>query len=136
MREERLLERPGVIERELRRRETQDVNRRVVSIPRHFERILNTRQRNVPIADDFGMLDYTNIKMFGSESALEIEGTIRHIVTKYELRLVRTWVSFTPQDDDVLALRFSISARLAADESVPVELVSIVRDDGRISITA
>lgn len=136
MREERLLERLGVIEREPRRRETQDVNRQVVSILRHLERILNTRQGNVPIADDFGMPDYTNIKMFGSESAREIEGTIRHIVTKYEPRLMRARVSFTPQEDDVLALRFSISARLAADESVPVELVSIVRDDGRISITA
>ncbi len=75
MREERLLERLGGIEREPRRRETQDVNRQVVSIPRHLERILNTRRGNVPIADDFGMPDYTNIKMFGSESALEIGGT-------------------------------------------------------------
>ena len=76
MREERLLERLGVIEREPRRWETQDVNRQVVSVPLHLERILKTRQGNVPIADDFGMPDYTNIKMFGSGSAREIGGTM------------------------------------------------------------
>ncbi len=134
MREERLLERIRAIEREPDRRETGDVNRQVVSILRHLEGILNTRQGNVPIAPDYGMPDFTNVKMFGSGSAREIEGSIRQIVGKYEPRLVKLKVAFTPQEDDLLALRFRISARLAVDESVPVEFSTVIRDDGRISV--
>ncbi|MFP4349778.1 MAG: type VI secretion system baseplate subunit TssE [Thermodesulfobacteriota bacterium] len=135
MREERLLERLSSVEREPDRRETGDVNRQIFSILRHLERILNTRQGNVPIAPDFGMPDFTNIKMFGSESARDIEKTIQQIIERYEPRLVRTRCVFAPQEEDVLALRFKISARLAQDKTIPVEFNTIVKDDGKISIT-
>ncbi len=135
MREERLLERFRAIEKEPQRRETMDPNRQILSILRHMECILNTRQGSVIIAPDFGMPDFTNLKMFGDESAREIEQTIRDIITKYEPRLVQPRVGFTPQEEDLLALRFSISAKLAIDENIPVVFNTIVRDDGKIQVT-
>jgi hypothetical protein len=44
-------------------------------------------------------------------------------------------VSFTPQEEDLLALRFSILAKLAIDENIPVVFNTIVRDDGKIQVT-
>ena len=60
MREHRLLNRIRLINRNPSRRVTEDPKEMIRSIQDHLQRILNTRQGSAPIAEDFGVPDFTN----------------------------------------------------------------------------
>ena len=137
MREERLLERLLVIEKNPERRETQDTGRLVDSILDHLRRILNTRQGSVLIAEDYGMPDINHLTdAFGAVSAQEIERSIKQGIQKYEPRLVGVGVNFTAQSEGALSLNLKITARLAADETIPVEFTVVIGADGKIGISS
>jgi type VI secretion system protein len=59
--QDRLLERISRIERDPSGRDALPVAWEVRSITRHLQRLLNTRQGGVPIAEDYGIPDFTNI---------------------------------------------------------------------------
>ena len=135
MREERLLERISTWEREPRRREREDVKRITDSILYHLQRILNTKQGNVPIAEDYGVPDFTDLFHSYPESVRDLEKSIRQTIQKYEPRLRGVRVSFIPQEEDILSLRFQIVAQLAtAERKNSVLFETIVDSDGKISV--
>jgi type VI secretion system protein len=135
MREERLLERLRIWDREPERRAKNDPKKIVDSVIRHLQRILNTRQGNVPIAEDYGVPDFTDFLHSYPESLREIEKTIRQTIQKYEPRLRAVRVNFIPQDDDVLSLRFQIMAKLSVDEGkTPVFIETLVDSEGKVNI--
>jgi type VI secretion system protein len=136
MREERLLERLRIWDREPERRAKNDPKKIVDSVIRHLQKILNTRQGNVPIAEDYGVPDFTDFLHSYPESLREIEKAIRQTIQKYEPRLRAVRVHFIPQDDDVLSLRFQIMARLAIDEGkTPVFIETLVDSEGKVNIS-
>ena len=136
MEDERLLERLRAVEKNPNRREGRDNGRLIQSVLNHMERILNTRQGNVPIAEDYGVPDFTNLPGSSpSESTHEIERTIRQIIQKYEHRLTGVRVSFMPQEDDILSLRFRITAKLAVEEDIPLTFNTVIGADGKINVT-
>ena len=61
MGEIRLLQRLRSIAADPARRAKHDVNRVTDSVLEHLQRILNTRQGNVPLADDYGVPDFTDL---------------------------------------------------------------------------
>ncbi|MGA1874892.1 MAG: type VI secretion system baseplate subunit TssE [bacterium] len=135
MREERLLERLRIWDREPERRSKNDPKRIVDSVIRHLQRILNTRQGNVPIAEDYGVPDFTDFLHSYPESLREIEKAIRQTIQKYEPRLRAVRVNFIPQEDDVLSLRFQIMARLSIDEGkTSVFIETLVDSEGKVKI--
>ena len=135
MREDRLLDRVRRLEKDPTRSSGQDTRRVVDSILSHLQRILNTRQGSVQIADDFGIPDFTGLLHSIPESLRDIERAIRTVIQKYEPRLRAVRVSFIPNEDDALSLRFQIVARLATgDENNPVIFESMVDSDGKIRI--
>jgi type VI secretion system protein len=134
MREERLLERLRTWEREPTRRSREDTRRIVDSVLRHLQRILNTKQGNVPIAEDYGVPDFTDLLYSYPESVKEIERTIRLAIQKYEPRLKAVRVSFTPQEEDLLSLRFQIAARLSGESKAQVFFETVVDSDGKITL--
>jgi type VI secretion system protein len=134
MREERLLERIQTWEREPARRGKEDPRRIVDSVLRHLQRILNTKQGNVPIAEDYGVPDFSDFLNALPGSVREIEKTIRLAIQKYEPRLSAVRVSFIPQEEDPLSLRFQIFARLAAEAKTQVFFETVVDSDGKIDI--
>jgi type VI secretion system protein len=135
MREERLLERLRIWDREPERRAKNDPKKIVDSVIRHLQKILNTRQGNVPIAEDYGVPDFTDFLHSYPESLREIEKAIRQTIQKYEPRLRAVRVHFIPQDDDVLSLRFQIMAKLAVDEGkTPVFIETLVDSEGKVNI--
>jgi type VI secretion system protein len=135
MREERLLERIRSWEKGPDRREREDPKRIIDSVLRHLQRILNTRRGSVPIAEDYGLPDFTDLLHTYPESIREIERSIRQIIQKYEPRLKAIRVSFIPQDEDIFSVSFQIDARLATeDEKIPVFFESLIGTDGRIRI--
>lgn len=135
MREERLLERISTWKREPGRREREDARRITDSILYHLQRILNTKRGNVPIAEDYGVPDFTDLFHSYPESLRDLEKSIRQTIQKYEPRLTAVRVSFIPQEEDLLSLRFQIVAKLAtAERKNSVLFETIVDADGKVSV--
>lgn len=135
MREERLLERIRSWENEPSRRSRDDFRRQVKSVLAHLQRILNTRQGNVPISDTYGIPDLLEFMTSYPESVTGIEKTIREAIAQYEPRLSDVQVVFVPQDEDILCLRFQIQARLSAGTERSILIETVVDSDGKINLT-
>ena len=89
----------------------------------------------MPIAEDYGVPDFTDLLHSYPESIREVERSIRQIIQKYEPRLKAVRVSFIPQDEDIFSVGFQIVARLATeDEKIPVFFESLMGTDGRIKV--
>jgi len=101
----------------------------------HLQRILNTRQGNVPIADDYGVPDFTTLLEGYPDSLRGFERSIRETIQKYEPRLTAVRVRFTPDEEDPQSIRFQILGKLAAgDHKDPVHFESSIGPDGKIRI--
>ena len=101
----------------------------------HLQRILNTRQGNVPIAEDYGIPDFTELLYSYPDSVRDMEKSIRQTIQKYEPRLTAVRVSFTPQEEYTLSLRFHIVAKLATTEKRnQVVFETIVDTEGKVTI--
>lgn len=134
MREERLLERLRTFEKDPIRRSREDPRRVSVSVLRHLRRLLNTKEGNVPIAEDYGVPDFTDFLHSYPDSVREMERTLRLVIQKYEPRLKAVRVSFIPQDESALSLSFQITARLSTEEKTQVFFETRVGSDGKIEV--
>lgn len=134
MREERLLERIRLWKKEPMRRGKEEPRRVIDSVLRHLRRILNTKQGNVLIAEDYGVPDFSDFLNALPDSIRDIERNIRTAIQKYEPRLTGVRVNFIPQEEDPLSLRFQILARLAMDAKTQVSIETIVDADGQVEI--
>lgn len=105
------------------------------SVQEHLQRILNTRQGNVPIAEDYGIPDFTDMMSGFYESKQSVERSIRNTIMKYEPRLQGVRVAFIEQEEDKLTLRFQISAQLALKgHKDPVMFESVLDAGGHIQV--
>jgi type VI secretion system protein len=135
MREERLIERIRLREKQPDRSTTEDPKKIISSVLRHLQKVLNTRQGGVQIAEDFGMPDLTDYMRGYPASLRDVEKSLRQTIIKYEPRLKSVRVKFVPQEEDVLSINFQIVARLAGDyPDQPVVFESQMGPDGKISI--
>lgn len=132
---ERLLERLRSRSREGPGERVKDKQRLTQSILRHLHRILNTRWGCVPIAEDYGLPDFTDLAYTVPDSLKEIERAIKQIILKYEPRLETVRLSFVPQDEDMLVLHFQIVGKAYQEEErIPVTFDCMVDSDGKIMI--
>jgi type VI secretion system protein len=135
MREYRLLDRIRFMDKNPSRRVTEDPKQMIHSIQEHLQRILNTHMGSVPIADDFGVPDFTNFMSAFPDSQRGIQRSLRQTIQKYEPRLQGVRVGFFPREDDPLSISFHITARLVLESHKdPVSFESLVDSDGRIRI--
>ena len=89
----------------------------------------------MPIAEDYGVPDFTDFLQAYPDSVREFEKAIRQTIQKYEPRLTGVRVRLGPRDDDLLSLRFEVDAQLATEqEKVPVFFESTVDADGKFSV--
>ncbi len=122
-------------EKEPDRRSREDSGRIIDSVMTHLQRILNTRQGSVQIADDFGLPDFTDLIDNYPESIMDLERSIRRMVQKYEPRLTSIQVNFIPQEDEKLSLDFQITAELrAGDATLPVRFDSQMESSGKVNV--
>ena len=137
MQEERLLERLQSTEKNPDTRIEKDLTRKVNSIIRHLQNLLNTHQGSVLIADDYGIPDIINTHGESiTEMTRRIELTLQDVITKYEPRLAKVKVQLISQNDDVLSLRFKLEAVLITENSAPVVLETVVSTDGKVNVTS
>lgn len=117
------------------RRVTEDPKQMIRSIQEHLQRILNTRTGSAPIAEDFGVPDFTNFMSAFPDSQKGLERSLRQTIQKYEPRLQGVRVSFFPREDDPLSISFQITARLVMeDHKDSISFESTVDSDGHIKI--
>jgi type VI secretion system protein len=138
MYEERLTQRIRNLERRGAGKGTGDVSQVVNSIINHLQRVLNTRQGSVPIADDYGMPDFTNYQGLGlTEEAKDIADIIKSMILKYEPRLGGAQVTYEPDKDDMLSLRFKLQTEIVhvRDERIVVELETVISSEGKVRVT-
>ncbi len=136
MQDERLLERLQTMERSPDSRTERNFSRLVDSIIHHLQRMLNTHQGSVPIADDYGIPDITNAPGEGFlETTRRIELTLQQVIMKYEPRLTGIKMSLISDSADVLALRFKMEAVLMEDRATPVVFETVVSSDGKVNVS-
>ena len=139
MSDESLLERIRRLESEPEGSETQIVSRRSRSVLNHLQRMLNTRQGSVPIAQDYGLPDLTN---FPEESlqgtAKNIERALSQVLMKYEPRLAKVRIQFETKAGQNLILRFRLEAEMIdprePGKSIPIAFETLVSPGGMISV--
>lgn len=137
MREHRLLQRIRLNAKRPGRRSGEDPRQMIHSVQEHLQRILNTRQGNVVIAEDYGIPDFTNFMSGYEETQRSLERSIRQTIQKYEPRLQGVRVTFAAEKDrtDKLTLNFQIQARLVLPghkEAVMFE--SVVDSGGKVNV--
>ena len=136
MREKRLLERLRASEADPDWRGETDPKIAISSVLDHLGKILNTRQGSAPIAEDYGVPDFTSIaSSFGTDSLPEIEDAISKVITKYEPRLVGVKVHFEPRPDKPFMIAFKLMARVRVEgREMPVVFETVLNPDGHITV--
>lgn len=135
MREYRLLDRIRLVDKNPNRRVSEDPKQMIHSVQEHLQRILNTRQGSTPIAEDFGVPDFTNFMSAFPDSKRGVERSLRQTIQKFEPRLQGVRVGFHPQEDDPMSISFQISARLVLEgHKDPVSFESQVDSSGHIKV--
>ena len=136
MREKRLLERLRSIEADPDWRGETDPKIAISSVLDHLGKILNTRQGSAPIAEDYGVPDFSSIaSSFGTDSLPEIEDAISKVITKYEPRLVGVKVHFEPRPDKPFMIAFKLMARVRVEgREMPVVFETVLNPDGHITV--
>lgn len=135
MGKDRLLERIRARNKDPRTRRKEGPKEVIDSVLHHLQQILNTRQGSVPIAEDFGIPDLTELQLGYPDSLRLFERAIRQTIQKFEPRLSSLRVRFVPDEEDPLSLRFQILGKLQSEGyKDPVRFESTVGSDGKIII--
>ncbi|MCK4696439.1 MAG: type VI secretion system baseplate subunit TssE [Candidatus Cloacimonetes bacterium] len=132
---ERLFERIRHLEKNPEYRGERNFSIGLRSIISHLQKLLNTRQGNAQIAEDYGIPDITNFPQNTlSETSQTIELLFEKAIQKYEPRLKDIKVSFEPVEGDILNLRFKLEGFIADEELTPVEFETVISTDGWVNI--
>ncbi len=133
--EERLLERIGNLEAPVEDGDQTAASRALASVIRHLQKMLNTRQGNVSIAEDYGMPDFTNYPNESiSDTCRRMTAVLRDFIEKYEPRLGNVHISFEPGENSALSLRFKLEGVLVREDKMPVMLESVFDSSGKVIV--
>lgn len=135
--EEALLERIRHLEKMPAVRGTRDISLGVHSVMNHLQKMLNTRQGSVPIADDYGMPDMTNFPGEDLTAAAdELQQVIQKVIQKYEPRLGKVDILFEPRAGETSLLRFKLEGAISNDRdgALPIVLETVVTAEGMVRI--
>lgn len=137
MKELRLLERIALSDKEIGRTHATSTHQLIQSILNHLTCILNTRQGSVPIDENFGVPDFTNLAgSVISGTTREIIDNIEKMIESYEPRLKKPLVKLVEDEKSLLSLTFSINGFIKVDnQDIPIKLSSKVLASGRINIS-
>ena len=104
----------------------------IESILGNLRAILNTRVGDSPAADEFGIVDLSDLVHNFPDAAQIMQRSIRNAVAKYEPRLRGVRVRMVPSEDP-LRLVFEVSARLDKRKGT-VRVLTEVESSGRVRV--
>lgn len=121
----------GTVERTMH----EDTNALVRSVLRNLQHILNTRQGSSEAHLDLGIPAPSDIAHNFPEAISMMQRIIRECVEKYEPRLTNINVTHVESADDVLTLRFQVTARIATSKNqIFVSFDTLVDHTGHINL--
>lgn len=131
---ERLLERIGFLGANDEVRQMSRFERVASSVRSHLTRLLRTRRKSVPISEDFGVPDLSNVAgSFESGSSLEIVRSVLETVARYEPRLLSPRVRVLETTTELGSLRLEISGEIPLNGQIwPIQFPVLVRASGEI----
>ena len=86
----------------------------VESIIEHLRDLLNTRQGEAVTVPDFGVVDFTDLVHNFPDAIQLLQRSIRATILQYEPRLKNVVVQHVRDENDLLVLKFQISAQVAS----------------------
>jgi type VI secretion system protein len=105
------------------------------SILQHLQLMLNTWHGNTQIQEDYGIGHLSDLLHSFPGGLQEMEASIRATIEKYEPRLKGVRVRFGANPDNLLELRFEITAQLATgDAHEAVWFETIIDSGGHLKI--
>lgn len=105
------------------------------SILRNMNRILNSRAGQFPAQPDYGIPSPSEIAHAYPDSVKVVQRRMRECIEKYEPRLKDVQVTQIESDEQKLALRFQIAARLATTtEQRQVKFDTVIEASGHIEM--
>lgn len=135
MAEKTLLERIDDGDAETERRSQVDAQAAVDSVIAHLGRLLNVRQGSVATLPDYGMPDFNDLAHHDGRVVNPLRAAIAEVISRYEPRLTRLSVTYVPDEDNVLDLRFRITATLVLGGGrAPVTFDTLIGEKGQVQV--
>lgn len=105
------------------------------SVLSHLDKIMNTREGSCAANPDYGLPDFNDLVHRFPDAIYELRRAIKRCIEKFEPRLTRVKVSYAPDDNNPIHLRFEITANLVIDGQISHVLYETTLDsDGRARI--
>ena len=114
--------------------ETEDI---VQSVTNHLSRILNTRQGNTVLDQNFGMPDFSALGATFTTSELpHIEKELSAFIAHCEPRLRHVHLRHAPDTEQPLQLTFLLDAELILENrTIPIHWTTCVEPSGHVVIS-
>ncbi|HJZ87854.1 MAG TPA: type VI secretion system baseplate subunit TssE [Polyangia bacterium] len=105
------------------------------SVLSHLYRMLNTQRGSALAAPDYGVPEFSEVIHNFPDAIMDLQRAMKACIERYEPRLRDVSIKYTPVEDDLLILRFEITARLALeDSSRPVWFETTIDSSGKASV--
>ena len=111
-----LLERLADPRAEAQRTTRLDTEALADSVLHHLYRLLNTRQGAALSVPDYGVPEFSELIHSFPEAISELIRAMKRSIEHYEPRLREVHIKHVPVENELLMLRFEITARLVADD--------------------
>jgi type VI secretion system protein len=106
------------------------------SVLRNLQHILNTRLGDAPAQPDLGMPSPSEITQAAPDAINLVMRNLRACIEKYEPRLSSIDIAHVEAGDEILTLRFQVTARLiVAKDGATISFDTVVNPGGHIRLS-
>jgi len=104
------------------------------SVLRNLTSLLNTRTGSAPAQMDLGMPAPSEITHSTPNAVNMMLRNLRACIEKYEPRLRDVEITHVESPDEVLSLRFQVTARIASRDGLTVSFDTVVNPGGHVRV--
>jgi type VI secretion system protein len=105
------------------------------SVLTHLHRLLNTRRGSALSAPEYGVPEFSELVHSFPDAIVDLQRAIKGCIERYEPRLLEVVVTHVPTPDNLLMLRFQITARLQHDgRKQPVWFETTIDSAGKATV--
>ena len=127
------LAKPGIKGQRTLSQNTHEITR---SVLRNLQHILNTRLGDAPAQPDLGMPSPSEITQASPDAINMVMRNLRACIEKYEPRLSSIDIAHVEAGDEILTLRFQVTARLiVSKDGATISFDTVVNPGGHIRLS-
>jgi len=127
------LARPGTKGQRTLNENTHEITR---SVLRNLQHILNTRLGDAPAQPDLGMPSPSEITQASPDAINLVMRNLRSCIEKYEPRLTSIDIAHVEAGDEILTLRFQVTARIVVSkDGATISFDTVVNPGGHIRLS-